>query len=74
MFGVSTELQQGSAAGSSRFKGWLHSGKHVQPGYNVTFVTSNIMWAGTSSKVFFELIGEHVTSGECPGIALQCTI
>jgi hypothetical protein len=54
-----------SAAGGSgsRFKGWLHRGKGVQPGYNVTFVTSNIWGAGTGSKVFFELVGEHGSSG-----------
>jgi hypothetical protein len=62
------ELQQAAAAaaavpGSSRFKGWLHSGKHVQPGYNVTFSTSNIWGAGTGSKVFFELLGEHGSTG-----------
>lgn len=65
VFGV-TELQQASAAGGSRFKGWLHSKQ--QPGYNVTFVTSNIWGAGTGSKVFFELVGEHGTSGE-----VQCS-
>jgi hypothetical protein len=61
VFGV-VELQQASAAGGSRFKGWLHSKQ--QPGYNVIFVTSNIWGAGTGSKVFFELVGEHGTTGE----------
>ncbi|KAF6255158.1 Lipase/lipooxygenase [Scenedesmus sp. NREL 46B-D3] len=34
-----------------------------QPGYTVTFTTSNILGAGTAARVFFELIGEHGSSG-----------
>ena len=34
-----------------------------QPGYRVTFNTSNVALAGTSAPVFFELIGENGSSG-----------
>ena len=34
-----------------------------QPGYRVTFNTSNVCMAGTSAPVFFELIGENGSSG-----------
>lgn len=74
MFGTGQEVQQQQGPGGSRLKGLLHGGRpHVQPGYNVTFVTSNIMWAGTSSKVFFELIGEHGSSGARPPQPWKCT-
>jgi hypothetical protein len=32
-------------------KAWLHSSKLGQPGYNVTFTTSNILGAGTAARV-----------------------
>eukprot|EP00879_Flechtneria_rotunda_P027645 GHRR01029623.1.p1 GENE.GHRR01029623.1~~GHRR01029623.1.p1 ORF type:complete len:431 (+),score=171.03 GHRR01029623.1:92-1294(+) len=46
-------------------RAWLHSSIRSagQPGYQVTFSTSNIVGAGTGAKVFFELIGEHGSSG-----------
>ena len=34
-----------------------------QPGYKVTFTTSNLVCAGTSAQVFFELIGTYGSSG-----------
>jgi PLAT/LH2 domain len=34
-----------------------------QPGYRVTFFTSNVLAAGTASRVFFELLGELGSSG-----------
>ena len=58
------ELQLVPAPGAGRFKGWLHSSKTAQPGYSIAFHTSNIWGAGTGSKVFFELIGEHGSSGK----------
>lgn len=67
VFGTDQKVQQQQGPGGSKLEGLLHGGRpHVQPGYNVTFVTSNIMWAGTSSKVFFELVGEHGSSGARP--------
>eukprot|EP00878_Enallax_costatus_P040672 GHUV01047012.1.p1 GENE.GHUV01047012.1~~GHUV01047012.1.p1 ORF type:complete len:352 (+),score=79.91 GHUV01047012.1:271-1326(+) len=62
--------QPGQLGGSSGTVGagrltrnWAFPSKLGQPGYKVTFHTSNIMSAGTASKVFFELIGEHGSSG-----------
>ena len=34
------------------------------PGYRITFHTSNVVMAGTSAAVFFELIGENGSSSE----------
>ena len=34
-----------------------------QPGYRITFNTSNVVMGGTSAPVFFELIGENGSSG-----------
>lgn len=68
MFGAQLQLTSAAAAGaaaggSSRPKGWMHNSKHVQPGYSLVFHTSNIWAAGTGSKVFFELLGQHGSSG-----------
>jgi hypothetical protein len=35
-----------------------------EPGYRVTFNTSNVVMGGTSAPVFFEMIGENGSSGE----------
>lgn len=35
------------------------------PGYQVTFHTSNVIMAGTAAQVFFELVGEFGSAGEC---------
>lgn len=37
------------------------------PGYRITFHTSNVVMAGTSAAVFFELIGENGSSSELMG-------
>jgi hypothetical protein len=34
------------------------------PGYKLLFVTSNVCMAGTAAPVYFELVGEHGSSGE----------
>lgn len=36
-------------------------------GYQITLHTSNVCGAGTGATVFFELIGEHGSSGEHEG-------
>ncbi|WIA17082.1 hypothetical protein OEZ85_013981 [Tetradesmus obliquus] len=56
--------EDAAAAGAMKLtKAWLHTSKLGQPGYTVVFTTSNIMGAGTAARVFFELIGEHGSSG-----------
>ena len=37
-----------------------------QPGYRITFNTSNIVMGGTSAPVFFEMIGEHSSPSRHP--------
>lgn len=71
MFGaVSTRDQVSSSTGALKLtKAWLHTSRTGQPGYKVTFTTSNILGAGTAARVFFELIGEHGSSGESPCMA-----
>jgi hypothetical protein len=44
--------REDAAAGALKLtKTWLHTSKLGQPGYTVTFTTSNIMGAGTAARV-----------------------
>ncbi len=45
-------------------RGKLGLGAWGQPGYKITFQTSNVCLAGTNAQVFFELIGENGSSGK----------
>lgn len=57
-YGMMTQQFDGSAT-VERVMG----GKSGAPGYTVVFHTSNICWAGTKAKVYFELIGDTGSSG-----------
>jgi hypothetical protein len=49
-YGASEDAAAGGTA-VKLTKAWLHSSKLGQPGYNVTFTTSNVLGAGTAARV-----------------------
>jgi hypothetical protein len=61
--GTSGDAAAGGAAALKLTKAWLHTSKLGQPGYNVTFTTSNILGAGTAARV---------SSSRC-SVARTCT-
>ena len=63
------EMTTTGSSSSGSPKGSLHrtlgvTRPVVQPGYQVTFHTSNIWAAGTDAKVYFELTGRNGSSGK----------